>query len=149
MPFTVLLGFALGGLLAPLGMSLLNEAYLVYDGMFPVIKTEGRLLSAGNNEAVIAIVGEKLRPCTYVRIQAYSVGRDNNLEDAFIARVDSPESGETRPIGTYTFGAWRVWPLPDSKGIVVYVNHLCGSRLVLTKIADISLEVPPPKGIGS
>jgi hypothetical protein len=146
MPFTVLLGFALGGLMAPLGVSLLNEAYLIYDNLYPVIKTEGKLLSVGAGEAVIAIVGEKLRPCTYVRIQAYAVGRDGNLEDAFIARIDAPESGETRPVGSYTLGAWRVWPLPNSKGIVVYANHLCGSRLVLTKIADIPLSEPAPKG---
>lgn len=140
MPFTIVLGLSLGGLLVPFGGVVDEWLSQRYDRMFPVVEMTGTLISRGDNEAVIAIGGRKLRECSYVRIQAYSVGADGNMTDAFISRTDIPESGETKPPGNFQVGTWRVWPLPQSRGLVVYVNHLCGSRIVLTKIADIPLN---------
>lgn len=127
MPFTIVFGLALGGL----------ACATYYDQAFPVVEMSGTLISHSNNEAVIAIGGSKLRECSYVRMQAYSRAADGNMMDAFIMRVDTPESGVTRPVGAFRIGTWRVWPLPQSKGVVVYISHLCGSRLVMTKIVDI------------
>lgn len=66
------------------------------------------------------------------------------MTDTFIVRTDIPESRDTKPRGTFDVGTWRVWPLPDSKGIAVYLNHMCGSRLVITQIADIPLKPADP-----
>lgn len=140
MPFTVIFGLALGGALVPLGSALISLLAEQYDRMFPVVEMHGTLLSFGDGEAVIALGGRKLRDCSYIRIQAYSLGLDGNMSDTFIARTDIPESGETKPTGNFQVGTWRVWPLPQSRGLVVYVSHLCGSRIVLTKIADIPLN---------
>lgn len=140
MPFTIVIGLSLGGLLVPLGTSLYDWLADRYDGAFPVVEMHGKLLSHGDNEAVIALGGRKLRDCSYIRIQAYSVGADGNMSDTFIARTDIPEHGGTRPIGEFQIGTWRVWPLPNSRGITVYINHLCGSRIVLTKVADIPFD---------
>lgn len=137
MPFTIVFGLALGGLLVPIGSMLTDSATTYYDQAFPVVEMSGTLISYSNNEAVIAIGGSKLRECSYVRMQAYSRAADGNMMDAFIMRVDTPESGVTRPVGAFRVGTWRVWPLPQSKGVVVYISHLCGSRLVMTKIVDI------------
>ena len=140
MPFTIVIGLSLGGLLVPLGTSLYDWQADRYDGAFPVVEMHGKLLSHGDNEAVIALGGRKLRDCSYIRIQAYSVGADGNMSDTFIARTDIPEHGGARPIGEFQIGTWRVWPLPNSRGITVYINHLCGSRIVLTKVADIPFD---------
>jgi hypothetical protein len=133
--------------LAPVGMAALDQLQDMYDSAFPVVDMKGKLISFSDDEAVVSIVGRKNRACNYVRIQAYSLDADGNMSDAFIARTDLPESGETKPRGSYTIGTWRIWPLPQSHGVVVYVNHLCGSRIVLTKIAEIPLAVPTGKGL--
>jgi len=140
MPFTILIGIVVGTLLAPVVILTANEVHGVYDRAYPIVEMQGKLISLANDEAVIALSGRKLRECSYVRIQAYSLSENGDLNDAFITRTDMPEDGESKPKGSFLFGSWRVWPLPNSHGIVVYANHLCGSRVVLTKIADIPLQ---------
>lgn len=144
MPFTIIFGLSLGGLLVPFGGAAFEWFSQQYDRMFPVVDMTGTLISQGDNEAVIAIGGRKLRECSYVRIQAYSVGADGNMTDTFISRTDIPESGATKPQGNFQIGTWRVWPLPNSRGITIYVSHLCSSRVVLTKIAELPLPQKEP-----
>lgn len=139
MPFTIALGLALGGFLVPIGSLLSDLVAEQYDTTFPVVDMQGTLISSSDGEAVIAMSGRKNRDCTYVGIRAYSLGRDGNLSDAYITRVDLPAGGATRPTGSFIVGTWRVWPLPDSRGVTVYSTHLCGSRIVLTKMADVAL----------
>lgn len=146
MPLTIATGIVLGGLLSPVAIATNDWLAAQYDRVFPVVEMNGQLLSLGDDEAVIALAGRKNRECTYTGIQAYSVGRDGNMTDTFIVRTDIPESRDTKPRGTFDVGTWRVWPLPDSRGIVVYINHLCGSRVVLTKVAHIPLA-EPKKGL--
>lgn len=139
MPFTIVLGLSLGAVLVPAGTYFADAIAAQYDETFPVVEIRGTLVSVADGEAVISMSGKKNRECTYIGIRAYSLGKDGNLSDAFIARTDTPINGNTRPVGSFVIGTWRVWPLPDSRGITVYANHLCGSRIVLTKIADVAL----------
>jgi len=139
MPFTIIVGIAIGGLLVPVATSFTEWAAERYDSAFPVIAMTGTLLSIGDNEAVITLQGRKLRKCAYLRTHAYALDADGDMHDAYITRIDMPETGTTRPIGDFQSGMWRVWPLPNSRGIVVYMNHLCGARVVVTRGADIDL----------
>lgn len=144
MPITIAIGLVMGGLLSPVVIATNDWLATQYDRVFPVVEMSGTLMSHSNGEAVIALGGRKNRECGYMRIQAYSQGSDGHMHDAFITRTDTPENGETKPVGVFQLGTWRVWPLPDSKGIAVYLNHMCGSRLVITQIADIPLKAAEP-----
>lgn len=143
MPFTILLGLAVGGAMVPIGGTVVDGTTTIYDRVFPVVEMNGTLISYAHEEAVIALAGRKLRDCDYVRVQAYSLGADGNMSDAFIVRIDAPESGITRPRGNFLIGAWRVWPLKQSRGIAIYLHHFCGSRFVLSKAAEIPLPLEP------
>ena len=142
MPLTIIFGLALGGLLVPFGNLIGDELSELYDDAFPVVEMSTTLVVAANGEAVIAMSGKKNRDCTYVGIRAYSLDRDGNMSDAHITRTDGITESGTRPVGSFIVGTWRIWPIPDSSGISVYANHLCGSRMVLTKIAGLTI----PKG---
>lgn len=139
MPFTIIVGMGLGALLVPVGTSLTDWMADQYDRTFPVVVMTGALLSMSDNEAIVSLQGRKLRECAYIRTRAYAMDGDGDMHDTYIARVDMPETGETRPVGSFQSGVWRVWPLPNSRAIVIYMNHLCGSRLVVTRGADIDL----------
>lgn len=139
MPITIVVGIVLGALLVPVGTSFTDWLAKQYDKSFPVVVMSGILLSMSNNEAVIALQGRKLRECAYLRTRAYAMDGDGDMHDTYIARADMPETGETRPVGAFQIGVWRVWPLPNSRSVVIYTNHLCGSRIVVTRAADIDL----------
>ena len=124
--------------LVPASTGLWAEGLKAFDRAYPVVEMSGTLLRATDNEVVVSIAGRKLRDCQYLRITAYAVGSDGVMRDAYIERVDHPEKGETKPIGAYDIGAWRVWPTHGAAAVRVYVHHVCGSRLVTTLIADVS-----------
>jgi hypothetical protein len=147
MPFTIILGLSLGAILVPAGTYFADAVAERYDAAFPVLEMTGNLVSASDGEAVISMAGTKNRDCTYIGIRAYSLDKDGNMSDVFIARTDNPTVGSTRPVGTFIIGSWRIWPLPDSKGVTVYASHLCGSRIVITKIAEVPLPHGAP-GVG-
>lgn len=139
MPLTIIVGIGLGAMLVPIGASFAEWTAEQYDKAFPVVVMTGTLLSLSDNEAMISLQGRKLRKCAYIRTRAYAMDGDGDMHDTYIARADMPETGETRPVGAFQSGIWRVWPLPNSRSIVVYMNHLCGSRIVVTHGADIDL----------
>jgi hypothetical protein len=139
MPLTIATGILFGAMLVPIGTAFADWLIERYDLAFPVVAMHGTLMSISDNEATITLQGRKLRKCGYIRLRAYAIDGDGDMHDTYIARVDVPETGETRPTGEFSSGMWRVWPLPNSRGIVVYANHLCGSRIVVTKVADIDL----------
>ncbi len=139
MPLTIITGLTFGVMLVPIATFVVDWVEDRYDAAYPVVEMTGTLLSQQTGEAIIALDGRKIRDCIYLRTRAYAIDSTGHLNDTFIARVDMPETGETRPAGDFRGGMWRVWPLPNSRGIVVYTNHLCGSRVVVTKVANINL----------
>lgn len=144
MPFTIVFSVIVGVAAVPLAGVLVDGIYSQYDRIFPVVEASGALISQGNDEAVVAIGGSIRRNCIRLRLQAYALGTDGNMYDAFIVRTDMPEKPDTRPLGSFQVGTWRVWPLPNSRGLSIYVSHLCGSRIVLTKIVDLPLTPKEP-----
>lgn len=132
-----LVGALLGGAVVPAVQSALE----VFDTANPVIVAQATLLPSGADEVLIHLVGEKRRECQYVGLQAYTRRRGAAiLSDAYIRRVDSPETGATRPTGTFaSLGTWRIFPRADAGVVLVYMQHACSGRLVVAKVAELTL----------
>jgi hypothetical protein len=140
MPFTIAVGLLIGLVVSPVTTLLSDALFNAYDRAFPVVSAQASLISSNHDEVVISLRGVKLRDCSYLRLQAYSTNAHGETTDAFIGRMDGPTNGETRPKGAFMAGEWKVWPVEGAVSVVVYVNHLCGHRVVLTKLADIPLS---------
>ena len=139
-PFTVVFAVLTGLLAAPL-LSIATTSMLgLYDAAFPVATMRGEFIKADQSEVVIRISGIKHRACTYLRLQALVRDASGNYSDAHIHRIDITESGGTKAPGSYYLGEWRIWPRGQAVAVVVNSNHLCGTRLVVTKIAEVDLQ---------
>lgn len=143
MPWTLIAGVIVGVLLAPIGPTWWNSALKYYDEVQPVVRMQGYLVARAEDAVVISLSGEKLRSCDYLRIQAYAVTRAGGLEDAYIRREDMPERGDTKPVGTYSLGYWRIWPVAGAQAVRIYVQHDCNGRLVQTRLTEVSLGTRP------
>lgn len=139
-------GAAVAGLLAglvllvPMAQSVSQQALLTWDRLNPVVSMSGMLVQSSADEVVLSISGVKHRDCQYLRITAYTEWADGSMRDAYISRIDMPEKGETKPKGNFHIGSWRVWPRAGGVRVLAYVHHLCGSRMVTTKVADVPLD---------
>lgn len=139
MRWTVLFGLVLGALLSPVWQTAWSSALERYDAQFPIVTMTGRLSHQDAESVWITIQGHKLRMCTYVRMQGYTRDRIGMLSDVYTRREDVPERGETKPIGSYSIGTWRMWPKGEAAAVLMYVLHDCDGRVVLTKIAEVVL----------
>ena len=126
-------------LMLPLSQSIYLTAARMFDDRFPVVEMSGALISATDGEVILSIGGTKNRDCEYLRLQAYTVNANGTLGDASVSRIDRFERGDTKPKGRYSIGSWRIWPRGDAVRVIVYANHLCGARVVQTKIAEVAL----------
>ena len=115
-----------------------NPLLRAYDGAFPVLRMEGVIVAKDSTQVIIQMYGEKFRPCKYIRIAAYGKALDGTLTNMLMERTDTPVTGQTRPTGKLNIGTWRLWPVDGITGAVVYIEHDCAHRPVLTKIADVS-----------
>ena len=107
----------------------------------PVVKMTGQLLERGTDDVLLRIEGEKIRPCKYAGILAFSLDVTGQRHAANIARVAPiAQTNKTLPVGSYDFGTWRVWPV-DSRAavILVYVEHVCSAVVVQTLAAEVRL----------
>jgi hypothetical protein len=138
-PFTVMFAVLLGLLLAPLVSVVRDAAVGAYDRSFPVVRVSAKLVSKSADEIVISMHGTKERDCTFLRVQAYARFNGRELVDVNIRRIDVVENGDTKALGGYFLGTWRLWPTAYAKGVIVDVNHLCNDHVVVTRVADLSL----------
>lgn len=138
MRWTAIIAFAIGVWMAPAGQAMWNAGMDYYDESYPVLNMTGRLERQDDNNVWIRVSGEKLRECSYIRVQAYTRNK-GVLTDAFHMRDDRPETGHTKPLGTYSIGMWRIWPKGDADTVLMYVQSACDGRLVMTLVAEVSL----------
>jgi hypothetical protein len=136
-PFTVTFAVLLGLLLAPLIGIVHDSLQDAWDKAFPVVRINAKIVSASSEEVIISMYGAKERDCTFLRVQAFVRMNDRELADVNIRRVDVVENGDTKKLGNYFMGTWRVWPIDGAKGVVIDVNHLCGNHIVVTRVADL------------
>lgn len=136
MPYASAIGVAFGLLVAH-GF---NAFLGIYDAVLPVVEMKGELVSRDGDMVVLHITGRKNRECQYGGLQAYSVDVEGERRDALYAKVGQAETARTKPIGVYDIGFWRVWPVTTgSVGVVMYVQHYCNGRMVMTQIAEVGL----------
>lgn len=139
MRWTVLIAATVGFAMAPLGTAWWDAMLSQYDKSNPIVTMTGKLVRQDADNVWITVGGEKLRTCTYIRVQAYTRHTSGMLSDAFARRENIPERGETKPLGTYSIGTWRIWPRGDAEAVLMYVLHDCDGRVVITKIAEVTL----------
>ena len=140
-PWTALVGIAIGISVAPGGG--FDWAYALWDEVNPVVRMQGVVVDRAPDAVTLHIRGEKLRTCQYLQIRAYAE-RDDRLYDINHERVDRPEDGHTKPKGVFDIGKWRLWPVAGSTRVAVFTKHSCSGRLVVTKVADVSLVEAAP-----
>lgn len=134
--WTLALALVVGALLSPY---IWETVHTLYDKQNPVVNFNGTLLSRSDTEAVIRITGVKLRACVFVpgSTQAYSriKGVLYSLEEEKL----SPVAG-SRPVGAADVGVWKVRPvLAGPQTILMFTQHDCDGRMVVSKIAEIEL----------
>jgi hypothetical protein len=143
MPFLVgsmvIVGAVLGGAVVPA----IQGAFEVFDAANPVVSAQATLVKVNSDEVVLHLSGTKERDCQYIGLQAYTRHTGSEIiSDAYIQRVDVPETGATRPVGKFAgLGTWRIWPRSGADVVMIYAQHACGGRLVLGKIVEVRL--PP------
>lgn len=131
-----------GLFLAPLVGDLSRDsAYDWYDKTHPVVDYKAELVSRSLNAVLLHIKGVKLRDCLAIEnsIQSYVVDLDGTIVDVFEEKI-THDPGGSRPVGKVDIGAWRIWPVSrNARQVLVYVQHMCGSHRVMSKIADVEL----------
>lgn len=139
MRWTIALAACLGFLVAPIGRSGWDVLLGYYDAARPIVRMQADVLSRDGNAITVALAGEKLRNCAFVRLHAYSAGMDGVMQSVYIRRKDIAENGQTRPIGKYDFGDWLIWPIDGTSKVVIYSQHDCDGRLVQTRLATLEV----------
>jgi hypothetical protein len=135
----VFVGALLGGAVVPAVQGVLES----FDQANPVVVAQARVLSSTADEVVVMLSGRKERDCQYIGLQAYTRRPgDETLTDAYIRRIDLPETGATRPRGEFSsFGTWKIWPRGSAGTLLIYVQYSCSGRLVVGKMAEVDIPI--------
>lgn len=142
MPYLIGSMVIVGGLLGGAVVPAVQGALDAFDQAHPVVVARATLLPpAAPDEVLVRLSGRKDRDCQYIGLQAYTRrASDDALIDAYIQRVDVPETGVTRPRGSFaSLGTWRIWPRGGAGVVLIYAQHACGGRLVVGKLAELRL----------
>lgn len=137
--WSILFAACIGMLMAPAGQSWWRSAATAYDEARPVLQMTATVTEVTEDTAVLAITGEKLRNCRYIRMQAFTRTPDGVLTDIGLMRIDQDELARSKPLGMHNFGKWKVWPIKGSRKLVIYSQHDCHDRLVTTKVIDMDI----------
>lgn len=138
MRWSILLAFFVTLVGAQVIAPLLLEARQARLDSQPVVIMQGQIVSRDSSSVTIHLWGEKLRACTYVSVNAYT--RHNGvMKDAFTKRLEAPHAGVTKPLGRFDIGNWLVWPIDGVSKVLIYSQHDCSGRVVITKIAEVDL----------
>jgi hypothetical protein len=142
MKWTIMFSIALGMFISGIFAQPIKDAYLeYYDAAYPVVAMRGDLVAQDDDAVTIRISGEKLRPCRYLRMLAYTT-KNGQLTDAYHERaVGVPDDSITRPVGKMDIGFWRIYPKGNADAVSVYVQHDCGGgRITTTQTAEVHLK---------
>ncbi len=109
-----------------------------YDKFAPVASMDADIVGRGVDYVDVHVYGVKTRQCKYMQTQSF-IRVGPILKDAVGRRIDIPELGGTKPLGNFDIGIWRVSPIAGGSDVLMFVQHDCKGRAVLTKIADLKL----------
>ena len=138
-PMTIVIGLVLGVFAGFASIPVYQWGADAYDAEFHVLTMKAEVVALSADKVTIHAAGEKRRDCQYLRLYAYTVHTSGQLHDANIMRVDLPEDRDSKPLGSFDFGYWTIWPAGDSIGVQVFSEHLCAGRKVVNKIIDIKV----------
>ena len=142
MKWTIMFSIVLGVFLSGIFAQPIKEAYLeYYDVANPIVRMRGELVSQDTDFVIVHIAGEKLRPCRYLRMLAYT-SKNGQLTDAYHSReLGFPDDSSTKPVGKMDVGYWRIYPKQNADAVEMYVQHDCGGgRITTTQTAEVHLK---------
>ena len=139
---SISLGVLFGLIAVPLGMLFYESLQDLYERAFPVVVGVGVLEVQTKEELVVHLTANKRRDCKFMRVNAYGIDLAGQLELLNLVRVDGPPAGATHPVGNLDLGHWKIWPTSDAVRVMVNVQHLCGSRIVVTTLSNLPLKLP-------
>lgn len=139
MKWTLVFAVLFGIFIAPTSNSGVHSIYGVYDSMYPPVKMQGTLVEKSMDYAIVHIEGENLRQCKFIQMDSYS-RRDGYLRyTSEMPFNQASYDANTRPLGTFDMGNWKVWPTKGADAVFLYMEHDCDNRIVVTKVAEVSL----------
>ena len=123
--------FVVGMVLQPTLQLLSSPVLAFYDWAYPVVVMDADIVARAADSVDLHIYGKKQRDCRYMGIQSF-LKTQAVLSDANQKRTSMPETGQTKPLGNFDIGVWRVWPIAGAEHVLMYVQHSCNGRHVLT-----------------
>ena len=140
MRWTILTAVVVGYMLSPFTQLGASTFFKMYDALWPVVTAHVELTSRDSDSIYVRITGTKHRDCQYLQIDSYYSTPAGMLRDANETRTDLfPIDGASKPVGPFDIGVWRIFPVSGASNVQLYVEHSCAGRLVVTKIADVTL----------
>ena len=140
MRWTILTAVVVGYMLSPFTQLGASTFFKMYDALWPVVTAHGELVSRDTDSIYVHITGTKHRDCQYLQMDSYYTTPAGMLRDANEFRTDQlPVDGTSKPTGLFDIGIWRVFPVSEASSVQMYVEHSCAGRLVVTKIAEVTL----------
>lgn len=109
----------------------------------PVVVGGAELVARDGNSATVRLWGSRIRggECSYKRVHAETAkAGSHKYQDRTIMRIDRPEEGKQRAVGSYDFGLWMVVPIePTDRRLRIGVEHECGGRDTTSTLATLEL----------
>ena len=138
--WTVILSIIAGLVIAGVFTPMVAWVQEQYDVLNPVVEMHADVVRADSESITVALSGRKLRMCQYVRMQAYMREESGEMIDSQIVRLDRSVDSATRPIGSFDFGVWRIWPVHDDATTAdIYAQYVCNGRMVMVRAATVPI----------
>jgi hypothetical protein len=115
----------------------------VGDWLRPVVSARGKVVSRDGDTVRIHLWATKKKEnCRLTRVSAYSWMPERILRDANMINPFGKEA-EERPVGVEVdLGERIIWPTFGAQSIVIYAQHWCEGRMVLSRALTLPLPVP-------
>lgn len=136
MRWTIFFALMFGIALSPFDEGLLTS---LYDWARPVVSMQGEIVARDQSSVTLRIWGKKTRECQFLAMQSFSITADGVRHDTRLERIDMDNQNRTRPAGIYDLGLWRIEPVNGASAVAIYIQHNCGGRMLLTRVAQVSL----------
>jgi hypothetical protein len=141
-PSAVLVGSMVGIVIALFWPFLSDLADRATDVLVPVVEGSAEIVDKQPGVVTVRLVAARsqYRDCKYLGLQAFSRLPSGLLREAYAKRMDKPASNVSRPPGIrWQAGTWDIWPTDSANAVVIYAQYDCGSRLVSSLLAEVSL----------
>jgi hypothetical protein len=130
-PGSVAIGALLGAALIPVAGEGVGAAVRAYYHARPIVTMRATLVVATSAAITVHLEAHRrASECRYVRMLAYTIDAEGQLQDASIKRLGLPESGTTKPPGVHDIGLWVIEPRADGVRVRIDIVHECAARII-------------------